>query len=90
MIPEASNKRFIVSKGQITSQNISDILRKYIPELKERTPIGTPGAEGLPLNAYNADGSLAEKVLGIKFRHATETFVDLGRQLLAIEEQQLS
>ena len=78
----------MISKGQISSQQISEILRKNIPELENGTPIGKPGNEGLSSNAYNADGSEAEKILDIKFRSAEETFVDLGKQLLAIEAQQ--
>ena len=84
---EASNKRFVVSKGQISSQQISDILRKNISELEARTPIGHPGESGLAANAFNADGERAEKVLGIKYSDATDTFVDLGSQLLAMERK---
>ena len=85
--PEASNKRFIISQGRIGSQHISDILRQNIPELSGRTPEGAPGTSSLPANAYSADSSPAEKVLGIKFRSAEETFIDLGKELLAIEAQ---
>ncbi len=86
-MPEASNKRFIISQGQLGSQQISDILRQNIPELGSRTPEGTPGVSSLPENAYSADSGPAEEVLGIEFRSAEETFVDLGKRLLAIEVQ---
>ncbi|TGO20995.1 hypothetical protein BPAE_0249g00010 [Botrytis paeoniae] len=46
-LPEASGQRFIVCEGQISSQNISDILRKNIPELEERTPKGISSDKGL-------------------------------------------
>lgn len=78
----------MISKGQIFSQQISEILRKNIPELEKRTPVGKPGNEGLSSNAYNVDDSEAEKILDIKFRSGEETFVDLGKRLLAIEAQQ--
>ena len=84
---EAADKRFIISKGRLGSQQIADILRQHIPELSSRTPEGTPGTSSLPENAYSADSSPAEKVLGIKFRSAEETFVDLGKRLLTIEGQ---
>lgn len=87
VVNEASNKRFIVSQGQISSQQISDILRSNIPELETKTPMGKPGSKALSPNAYSADSSSSETILGIKYRDATETFVDLGRQLLAIEGQ---
>ena len=34
-VPEASNRRFVICTGQIGSQEISDMLRKEIPELEE-------------------------------------------------------
>jgi nucleoside-diphosphate-sugar epimerase len=87
-IPEASNKRFIICKGQITSQEISDILRKNIPELQERTPVGTPGGNPLNPNAYECSSALAQRILGLTFRTEEETFVDLGKQLLEIEKNE--
>ncbi|TAQ88809.1 hypothetical protein B7494_g2866 [Chlorociboria aeruginascens] len=87
-LPEASNQRFIICQGQVTSQNISDILRSSIPELEERTPKGTPGGNPLSPNAYTCSSSRAEKVLGLKFRSKEETFVDLAKQLLAIEKEE--
>ncbi len=88
MVKEASNRRFVVSQGQISSQQLADILRENIAELETRTPIGKPGSRGLPANAYKADSSLSENLLGIRYRDATETFVGLGRQLLNLEKQQ--
>ncbi len=44
--------------------------------------MGTPGTSNLPENAYSADSSPAEEVLGIKFRSTEETIVDLGREFL--------
>jgi nucleoside-diphosphate-sugar epimerase len=87
-IPEASGKRFIICEGQVSSQEISDILRKNIPELEERTPIGIPGGNELDENAYTCSSELAEKVLGIKFTSKEETFVELARQLLEIEREE--
>ena len=86
-MPEASNKRFIVTPGTIGSQQISDILRQNIPGLEKRIPEGTPGTSSLPADVFSADSSPAEKVLGIKFRSAEDTFVDLGKKLLEIEAQ---
>ena len=78
----------MISKGQTSSHQITEALRKNILELENRTPVGKPGNEGLSPNAYSADSSEAERISGIKFRNAKETFVDLGKQLLAIEAQQ--
>jgi hypothetical protein len=84
-VPEASNKRFVICAGQVSAQNIADILRANIPELEERTPKGVPGSNPLPENSYTCSSALAEKVLGLKFRSKEETFVDLGKQLVEIE-----
>ena len=85
-IPEASGQRFIICEGQISSQEISDILRKNIPELAERTPVGIPGGNKLDPNAYTCSSAKAEKELGIRFRSKEETFVELAKQLLEIEK----
>jgi hypothetical protein len=90
ILPEASNKRFLFTRGQISSQEISDILRKNIPELAERTPIGKPGTSSLPKGAYNADNTPAKDVLKVEFRSAESTFVDLVKQLLEIEKKEKS
>lgn len=87
-VPEASGKRFIICEGQISSQEISDMLRKKIPELEERTPVGVPGGNKLDPNVYNCSAALAEKVLGLTFRSKEETFVDLAKQLLEIEKKE--
>jgi hypothetical protein len=83
--PEVSNKRVIVAAGAITSQEIADMLRSEVPALAERTPVGKPGENTLPINAYSVDGGPARDLLGVSFRSKEETFVDLARQILDIE-----
>ncbi|KAI9646647.1 hypothetical protein NHQ30_004644 [Ciborinia camelliae] len=87
-LPEASGERFIICEGQISSQNISDFLRKNIPELDERTPKGVPGDKGLEDGSFTCSSEKAKKVLGLKFRSKEDTFVDLARQLLEIEKRE--
>jgi nucleoside-diphosphate-sugar epimerase len=83
--PEASGNRIIISAGAVSSQDISDILRKEFPEMAARTPVGKPGTSSLPENAYYIENEKAKNILGCKFRNMEETFVDLGKQLLEIE-----
>jgi len=83
--PKAAGERIIVSARGISSQGISDVLRKEIPELEERTPVGRPGTSSLPEGAYEIGNEKAKKILGVKFRSEEETFVELGKQLLEIE-----
>jgi nucleoside-diphosphate-sugar epimerase len=84
-LPEASNQRFIICAGQISSQEISDILRDEVVELEERTPEGLKDGNKLDVNAYDCSAEKAKRVLGITFRSKRETFGDLARQLLEIE-----
>lgn len=86
-VPEAGGKRFVICVGQVSSQEISDVLREKIPELEARTPKGTRRAKGLDEGAYTCSSAQAEKVLGLKFRSKEETFVDLAKQLLEIEKK---
>jgi nucleoside-diphosphate-sugar epimerase len=86
-LPQASGQRFIVCAGQVASQEISDMLRAAVPELESRTPVGTPGGNGLPEDQYACSSEKAKRVLGLTFRGKEETFVELGRQLLEIEKQ---
>jgi nucleoside-diphosphate-sugar epimerase len=84
-VPEAGGHRFVVFNSQVSSQDISDLLRTKIPELKDRTPIGVPGGNKLDPNAYTCSSELAKRVLGISFRGLEESFVDLAKQLLVVE-----
>jgi nucleoside-diphosphate-sugar epimerase len=64
--PEAANQRFLIAGGQFGYQAAADIIRKNIPELKDRTPVGSPRA-GAEEKTYIANGSKTEKVLGLKY-----------------------
>jgi hypothetical protein len=87
-VPEASNRRFIVLRSQISSQEISDVLRAKFPELADCTPKGDkPGSSSLRKGAYDADSKTAMEVLGIeKWRGMEATFGELTRQCLDIEQ----
>ncbi|PQE29505.1 hypothetical protein CJF32_00003243 [Rutstroemia sp. NJR-2017a WRK4] len=87
-LPEASGQRFIICEGQVSSQNISDILRKNIPELKQRTPKGSPGEKGLQDGSFTCSSEKAKSVLGVTYRSMEDTFVDLAKQLLELEKKE--
>ena len=86
--PAASNTRFLITPGAVTSQEIADILRKNFKELGERVPKGVPGSATLDPEAYGADSGPIQKVLGIQFTDKEKTFVDLGANLLKIEKSE--
>lgn len=79
---EAGGNRIIVSARAVSSQGISDILRKGFQELDGRTPVGKPGTSSLPENVYYIANEKARRTLGCEFRSDEETFVDLGKQLV--------
>ncbi|CAG8955774.1 hypothetical protein HYFRA_00011643 [Hymenoscyphus fraxineus] len=89
LTPSASNSRLLICVGSVSSQEISDLLRSNIPELETRTPRGNPGMRGLDENAYGASSGKAERVLGLRYRGKEETFVELARQLLGIEREEV-
>lgn len=84
-IPEAGGQRFAVSLGNFTYQQVCDIIRERFPELKEKVPEGTPGAEAP--KSFALDCEKARKVLGIEFRGLEETVVDSVKSLLELEKR---
>ncbi|OAK99252.1 NAD(P)-binding protein [Phaeosphaeriaceae sp. SRC1lsM3a] len=84
--PEAANKRFNVCAGDIRSQEIADILRKEVPGSAGRVPKGEPGKDTKPHDAVRLNSSRAEKILGMQWRTKVETFKDMGRQFMEMEE----
>lgn len=75
---EAGGQRFLVG-SHFDYQTVVDEVRKGIPEIANRLPIGTPGK--IP-DTYELDGSKAERVLGIKYISLGRTMVDSFRQFL--------
>jgi len=86
--PKAGGKRIIVSARAISSQQISDVLRSELGDrVAARVPLGKPGTSSLDDNAYFIENTVAREVLGCEFREDEETFGDLGKQILEIENR---
>ncbi|KAI1410477.1 NAD(P)-binding protein [Hypoxylon sp. FL1857] len=81
-VPEAAGKRFIVGQD-FRYQAAVDIAREAFPQLEKRLPVGKKG-EWEP--AYHIDGSLAAKVLGLKYGTLKDTIVATYEQLLKARE----
>lgn len=84
-LPEAANKRFFVTAGYFSNEEIADIVRENFPELKDKVPAkGTKGggypAEGI----YKYDNSRTREVLGIQFRSLKDSIVDTVKSLQAV------
>ncbi|KAI6083677.1 NAD(P)-binding protein [Hypoxylon rubiginosum] len=81
-VPEAAGKRFLVGQD-FRYQAAADIARETVPELKTRLPVGNPGEWE---DAYHVDGSLATRVLGLKYGTLRDTVTDTYVQLLKARE----
>ncbi|KAK3325121.1 hypothetical protein B0H66DRAFT_110531 [Apodospora peruviana] len=79
---EAAGQRFLTG-SHFDYQSVVDSVRKEIPELDSRLPMGTPGKSG---EVYGLDGSKAEKVLGIKYIPLSQTMKDSFLQFLEVEK----
>lgn len=84
-LPEAGNQRFFVCKGNYSFQQIADILREHVPEVRDRVPIGKPGGGSLA-EIYKTNASRSEEVLGIKYHELQQTVVDAAMSLLDLEK----
>lgn len=84
-LPEAANKRFFVTTGYFSNEEIADIMRENFPELKNELPVkGTKGG-GYPEDGiYKYDNSRVKEVLGIEFRSLKESIVDAVKSLQAV------
>ena len=81
-LPEAANKRFFVTAGYFSNEEIADIIRDNFPELKNELPAkGTKGGGYPDGDIYKYDNSRTREDLGIKFRSLKESIVDAVKSL---------
>ncbi|KAL2850622.1 hypothetical protein BJY01DRAFT_261408 [Aspergillus pseudoustus] len=86
-ISEAGGQRFFIASGNFSYQQIADIMREEFPELRDRVPVGTPGAGLGGVELYEVDSSKSKRILGIKYRSLKETVIDSARSLLSLEQK---
>jgi nucleoside-diphosphate-sugar epimerase len=87
-LPEAINKRFLLTEGTYTFQNICGILRdspKIPDSVKAKIPLGSPGQDNAGPHVYDLENSRSKKVLGMQYRTLEESVVDTALNLLASE-----
>ena len=81
-LPEAANKRFFVTAGYFSNEEIADIIRENFPELKNELPAkGTKGGGYPDGGIYKYDNSRTKEDLGIKFISLKESIVDAVKSL---------
>ncbi|KAK3172112.1 hypothetical protein OEA41_004197 [Lepraria neglecta] len=84
-LPEAASKRFFVTAGYFSNEEIADIVRDNYPELKDKVPAkGTKGGGYPEEGIYKYDNSKVKEVLGIQFRSLKESIVDTVKSLQAV------
>ncbi|OCK73399.1 NAD(P)-binding protein [Lepidopterella palustris CBS 459.81] len=90
LIPQAGNRRFVISAGTMPSQAVSDIVLKHFPELADRV---TPPSPVNPirsemLSSALVDSTPATVMLGlVRYRSVDETLTDLAKQLVELEQK---
>jgi nucleoside-diphosphate-sugar epimerase len=83
--PEAAGERFLCAQ-HFDWQSAVDALRQAMPHVQSRLPVGMPGA-GKVENAYQLDGSKAERILGIKYIPLEVIMKDSFEQFLQAEKK---
>ncbi|KAK1622566.1 NAD dependent epimerase/dehydratase [Colletotrichum phormii] len=85
--PEAGGKRFLVSPGGVSNQQLANILREKLPQWEGRIPKGDPAKATLAEGMFGVDASLAEKVLGMEYRTLEDTIGDTAAQFVELEDR---
>ncbi|RAL16171.1 SDR family oxidoreductase [Aspergillus homomorphus CBS 101889] len=76
---EAGGERFLVSGGRFLYGEACEVIRKRFPQLRKKVPHAGGGAA---VETYVADGSKAERVLGLRYRSLEDTLVETVDDLL--------
>ncbi|KFZ11408.1 hypothetical protein V501_04788 [Pseudogymnoascus sp. VKM F-4519 (FW-2642)] len=76
--------RYLTTGGPCTYQQIVDIIREVLPEVRDRTPEGVPGAA--PKNVILLDNSRAREELGINFTPLREIITEMALDLFEQEK----
>lgn len=84
-LPDAANKRFFVTAGYFSNEEIANIIRENYPDLKDKLPAkGTKGGEYPKDGIYKYDNERSREILGIQYRSLKESIVDTVKSLQAV------
>ena len=84
-LPEAANKRYLITTGPYLNERICEIINGKFPQLKDRVPAQQSG-EPLPEH-YRDSNDRATKELGIKWTSLEDTIIEAVQDLLSLEEK---
>lgn len=81
--PEAGGKRFFITAGQFSNQQMADIIIKNFPQLADKLPAERESNDGFPEGGvYDSDNTRSRQVLGIEYISLEKSIVDLVNVLL--------
>ncbi|KAL4896845.1 hypothetical protein BDV59DRAFT_169179 [Aspergillus ambiguus] len=82
--PQAAGQRYLVVNGNYTYQQVVDILRSEVMQVRGQVPVGNPGSTGP--QTYQVSNVKSRRELGMTYRTLAETVVDTANSLLQLEE----
>ena len=81
---EAQGKRFFITAGYFSNEEIADIIRDNFPALKDNLPSkGIKGGSYPEEGLYEDDNSQTKDLLGIEFKSLKDSIVDTVKSLQA-------
>ncbi|KAB8079286.1 hypothetical protein BDV29DRAFT_151888 [Aspergillus leporis] len=86
-VPAAGGERFFVCAGNYGYQQIVDILREKVPEIKDPVPHGKPGAGFGGVEVYTPDNEKSRRILGLQYCGLEASVVDSAYSHLNLEKQ---
>lgn len=84
---DAANKRFFFTAGHFDMKEVTEIIKKNFPELKDKLPEDvqkTDGGGKPEGGVYQVDNKRSEQILGIKWTSLEKSIVDLVKSLQAV------
>ncbi|KAB8211957.1 hypothetical protein BDV34DRAFT_233945 [Aspergillus parasiticus] len=79
IIPQAAQKRFIITAGTMCNADIATIVRDYLPDMGSLIP--NELESDLPVDIHRIDTTRSRQVLGMRYRPLRECIVDSLRAL---------
>ena len=84
-VEQAGGKRFFITAGHFSNNEIVEIIREAHPELKDKLPVKDAEGGRYPEDGvYNYDNSRSKEVLGVKYRSLKESVLDTVKTLREI------
>ena len=84
-LEEAQNKRFFVTAGYMSNEEIADIIRDNYPDLRDKLPVKGVKGGGYPAEGvYKYNNSRTKDILGIEFKSLNQSIVDTVKSLQAV------